>query len=249
MAVSQRGDEVILGAVVNNNTDEDLEVEVSLAEIEGLDVADDLAQTARQVGDDLRHPFVEEPVVRTGERELKLRAAHAILDREVLDGLHGERDPGQLGDPRLQAADHLGGACVALGKRLQVDEQTARIERRVDAIHTDEGRQALHRGIFEDDACERAHDPPLECGRPRRPRPCRSHGYARDVRFRSDKVQKILHQFFRVEQAFIHADVYDLRAVCGGLANAVNGASEVQVRVAAAHKLRQSNLHNHGARL
>ncbi|MCZ7546228.1 MAG: Ig-like domain-containing protein [Anaerolineae bacterium] len=39
------GDEVILGAVVNNNTGEDLEVEVGLAEVEGLDVTDDLTQT------------------------------------------------------------------------------------------------------------------------------------------------------------------------------------------------------------
>ncbi len=39
------GDKTILGAVVNNNTDEDLEVEVSLSEAIGLDVADDLTQT------------------------------------------------------------------------------------------------------------------------------------------------------------------------------------------------------------
>ena len=39
------GDEVVLGAVVNNNTDESLDVEVGLGEAVGLDVHDDLTQT------------------------------------------------------------------------------------------------------------------------------------------------------------------------------------------------------------
>ena len=40
------------------------------------------------------------------ETELILRPADAILDRQILNRLHIQRDAGDVGERRLQAADH-----------------------------------------------------------------------------------------------------------------------------------------------
>ena len=76
---------------------------------------------------------------------LKLRAADAILHRQILHRLHEERDALHLGQFGLQAADDVAGADLAVFERLQVDLNASAVERRVGAVDADEGRQALHR--------------------------------------------------------------------------------------------------------
>jgi hypothetical protein len=51
----------------------------------------------------------------------------------------------------LQALNHRLHAIVAFIQRLEVDLQTGAVQRRVGAVDADEGGQALHRRIFEDD--------------------------------------------------------------------------------------------------
>ena len=49
---------------------------------------------ALQPRDQLRHPLAQPVAVRVLEDELELRAAHAVLDREVLHRLQVDRDAG-----------------------------------------------------------------------------------------------------------------------------------------------------------
>ena len=56
---------------------------------------------------------------------------------------------------RLQAADDLAGAGIALFERLQIDLDAAAVQRGVGAVHADERGQAFHRRIFQDDVCQR----------------------------------------------------------------------------------------------
>ena len=60
--------------------------------------------------------------VRIVQSVLILRLVQPGADRDVLRGLHVERDALDLGELRLQASDDLVGAHVALVARLQRDE-------------------------------------------------------------------------------------------------------------------------------
>ena len=57
--------------------------------------------------------------------------------------------PATFGQLRLQPADHVGGADLALLQRLQVDQNAAAVQRRVGAVDADERRQAVHRRILQ----------------------------------------------------------------------------------------------------
>ena len=82
------------------------------------------------------------------EAVLVLRPADAILDRQVLHRLHVQRDAVDLGQLRLQAADHVAGADLPRFERLQVDLDAAAVQRRVGAVDADERRQALDRRVL-----------------------------------------------------------------------------------------------------
>ena len=56
------------------------------------------------------------------ESVLILRAADAILDRQVLHRLHVERDAVDLGQRRLQATHHSVASNLSLVERLQIDQ-------------------------------------------------------------------------------------------------------------------------------
>ena len=72
------------------------------------------------------------------ERILVLRAADAILDRQILDRLHIERDALHLGQFRLQPSHDFGGADSSFAQWLEIDQNPAAVECRVDAVHADE---------------------------------------------------------------------------------------------------------------
>ena len=83
------------------------------------------------------------------QRVLELRAADAVVHRDVLHRLHEQGDAGHLGQLRLQAADHVAGADLALFERLQVDQDAAAVQRGVGAVDADERGEALHRRVLE----------------------------------------------------------------------------------------------------
>ena len=64
--------------------------------------------------DQFGRPRVQLLCVRVFDGVLELGAAHPGVDGEVLHGLHVERDPLDLRQLRLEAADHLGGADLPL---------------------------------------------------------------------------------------------------------------------------------------
>src|SRR5262249_54256186 len=74
------------------------------------------------------------------EAVLKLCTADAVLDRQVLHRLHEQRNALDIGQGRLQAADDVAGADMALFERLQVDLDTPAVDRRIGAVNADERR-------------------------------------------------------------------------------------------------------------
>ena len=84
------------------------------------------------------------------QRVLILRAAHPVLDRQILHRLHEQRDAVHLRELGLQAADHFRCAGAALLERLEVDQDAPAVERRVGAVDPDEGGQALYRRVLQD---------------------------------------------------------------------------------------------------
>ena len=115
----------------------------------------ELAAAARSRSTSLGAHSASSSMSRILERELILRAADAVLDRQVLHRLHVQRDAGDVGELRLQPADDVDGARVALVERLQVDQDAAAVERRVRAVDADERREALDRRVFQQHVGER----------------------------------------------------------------------------------------------
>ena len=94
------------------------------------------------------------------QRVLELRAADAVLDRNILHRLHKQGDSRHAGQFRLQAADHLAGADLALIERLQVDQNAPAIQGGVGSIDPDERGQAFDRRILQNDLAQLL----LQCG-------------------------------------------------------------------------------------
>src|SRR5215813_3655035 len=80
---------------------------------------------------------------------LKLRAADAVFDGQVLHRLHEECDAINFVELRLKAANHVAGANFAFGERLQIHLNAAGVKCRVCAINSDEGGKALYRRILQ----------------------------------------------------------------------------------------------------
>ena len=109
-------------------------------------------QVARDI-DDLRHfgearenrrrPCLQRCEILIFQGELILGRADGGVDRQVLDRLHVERNAGDVGGLLLQAADDFAGGRLTIGVRLEVDEETAGIERDVGAVDADERGQAF----------------------------------------------------------------------------------------------------------
>ena len=102
----------------------------------------------------LRGPGTQLGGIRILEAVLILRAAHAILDGQILHRLEIERDAFDLRELGLQAIDDRGNARIALVERFEIDENAAVVGRGIGAIDTDERGQALDRGILQDDVGE-----------------------------------------------------------------------------------------------
>src|SRR6058998_1634551 len=88
--------------------------------------------------------------IRVLEAVLVLRAAHPILDGEILHRLHEELDALDPGKRGLEAADDVARTHPATGERLQVDEDPPAVDGDVGAVHPDERGQALDRRILQD---------------------------------------------------------------------------------------------------
>ena len=89
--------------------------------------------------------------IRVLERVLILRAADTVLDREVLNRLHIERDALNVLQLRLQAADDLRCVGVALIERLQIDLNAPDVRGHVRAVDADERGDARDGGILRHD--------------------------------------------------------------------------------------------------
>src|SRR5262249_22740960 len=85
------------------------------------------------------------------ERVLELRAADAVLDGEILNGLEEEGDAVDFGEFGLEAPDDVGTGNPALSEGLEVDLDAAGVERGVGAVDPDERGEALDSGISEND--------------------------------------------------------------------------------------------------
>ena len=101
------------------------------------------------------HPEAQLVGVGILDAELVLRAAHPVLDGQILHRLHVERDALHLRELLLQAADHRSRVDAAFRQRLQVDQHAPAVQRRVDAVHTDERRQARDSRILQHHARQR----------------------------------------------------------------------------------------------
>ena len=80
--------------------------------------------------------------------ELVLRAADAVLDRQVLHRLHVQRDAFDAGELACRRRMTSVRRAVTLRQRLQVDQHASAVERRIGAVDADERRQALDGGIL-----------------------------------------------------------------------------------------------------
>ena len=121
-----------------------------------LHVARDVAQLgqALQLLDESRDPRVQLGGVGVLEAVLVLRPADPVLHREVLHGLKEERHSGDLLQLRLEPADQVLRADLALVERLEVDLDPPAVQRLVRAVDADERREALDGGILQDDGRE-----------------------------------------------------------------------------------------------
>ncbi len=110
-----------------------------------------LAQRRQQLG----RPGRQCRVVGALERELVLGAADRVVQCEILNGLHVQRDARDGGGLAAQAADHIGDARGALVARLQVDQEAPAVQSDVVAVDADERREAEDVRILEDGRCQR----------------------------------------------------------------------------------------------
>src|SRR5919108_578280 len=87
---------------------------------------------------ELGDPFGQLSRVTTLQAVLKLRAADAVLYRQVLNGLHEEADSLHLGHMRLDPTKYLACGDPPFLYRLQVNLNPARVDGGIRSIHADE---------------------------------------------------------------------------------------------------------------
>ena len=88
------------------------------------------------------------------QRVLVLRAADAVVHRNVLHRLHEKFDAFNLLEVLLQPANHVGSADAARVQRLQVDGHPPAVQRGVGPIRAYKGRQALDCWILKNNASQ-----------------------------------------------------------------------------------------------
>ncbi len=132
-----------------------------------LKVAGDIREFRQplQRADQPRRPLLQQLLIRTGERELKLSATDPVLDRQLLDRLQVECDPLHCPGAFPQPANDRRGRVAPFAMGLEIDEHAPAVERRVGPVDSDEGRKAFDRRILENSRRER-----LLAGRHRRER-------------------------------------------------------------------------------
>ncbi|OIQ67861.1 hypothetical protein GALL_505570 [mine drainage metagenome] len=105
--------------------------------------------------DQAGHPRRQHSGVGIFHDQAVLAAAYAVLDGQVLDRLQVQRNAADQGRVLLQPPHHLRQVALALPPGLEVDQHAAGIEAGVAAVHADEGRQAVDRGIVQDHVRQR----------------------------------------------------------------------------------------------
>ena len=119
----------------------------TLVQERGGDIADrlHLAQLGQQLGNEL----VQAGAGRGLQHELVLRAAHHRINGQVLHRLQIKGNARHAVRVFFQAV-HNRGHAVALVLGLEVDQETAAVERVVGAVHADEAGDAGHRRVGQD---------------------------------------------------------------------------------------------------
>ena len=95
-------------------------------------------------------PVVELIGIRIFEGVLILRAAYAVVDRDVLHRLHIERNSLHVLQILLQPAHQIGRADIPVFQRLQVDRHAPTVESCIGPVGSDERRNTLDRRILQD---------------------------------------------------------------------------------------------------
>src|SRR6267154_819435 len=168
-----------------------------------------------------RHPMSQFFRVHVFQAVLKLRAADAIFDGEVLHRLHEERDAVDISELGLKAPDNVGGGNLALLERLEINLDPAAVQRGIDAVNPDEGGKAGDRGIFQNNVGQCA----LTFGHGRERHILRTFGDTEDY-------AGILYR----EKPFRYIDVQKNRAYEGG------GGHEQGSRAEAQHKSQRTTV-------
>ena len=88
--------------------------------------------------------------------ELVLGAGHAVLDGQVLHGLHIERQAGLLLCPGHDAPGNGRGARVTVRQRLEVHRQAGGAQTGIDAVHAHLKDHAFHGGVLQNDVRQHA---------------------------------------------------------------------------------------------
>ena len=101
--------------------------------------------------DKLSGPQIQLVLVGILQRVLVLCAADTVVHRNVLHRLHVELDARNLRQIRLQPANHIRGAQIALIERLQVDRHPSAVQGGIGPIRTDKGGDAFDGRVLEHD--------------------------------------------------------------------------------------------------
>ena len=107
-----------------------------------------------QPADETVGPVIQFIRIGIFQRVLVLRAAHPVVHGNVLHRLHEQLDSLNLIQLRLEPADHVGRADLALVERLQIDRHSAAVRRCIRSVRADERREAFDRRVFQNHLCE-----------------------------------------------------------------------------------------------
>src|ERR1700737_5004338 len=89
------------------------------------------------------HPISQLFSVDIFETVLKLRAADAVFNGEVLDGLHEQRNTIYFSKLRLQTSNYFPGINLSHRERLQINLKPPTVQGHVGSINANEGRKRL----------------------------------------------------------------------------------------------------------
>jgi hypothetical protein len=96
-------------------------------------------------------PYIEFTLIRVFQCVLELVTAGAIIDREVLHGLHIEMYAFHMGQSGSESTNYRCCVCLTFRKWLQIDLDSSTVQRCICPIHSNEGGQAGDCRILQND--------------------------------------------------------------------------------------------------